>query len=307
MKRWHILFALLALTACDIKPQVVAVVDDNSNSQGALGVYFVHFPAGSPDQVDKDEHYGLAVQSDKEKPFPNFSKIAAVGVKSSVDKQFLTDTTHLCAQATDPIFDAPAFGCRLPLSTTKVGKIRLDLLMSDGSTLSTDDIDTGVQYDGDVLQIPATISNISESTAAKDFTLKACPASADGNQEVLPVSKVCPTQTSEKASTDSPEAEATSSCTAPNYIDNSGKCVSVAESKKDLCASGNYILLGGKGCGTTCGANQVAKLGMCVCQTNFIPDPANPQNCVVNPALNQNLPVSSPSSGGGSCSLIREK
>ena len=305
MKRWHILFAMLALTACGIKPQVVAVVDDNSNSQGSLGVYFVHFPAGSPDQVDKDEHYGLAVQSDKEKPFPSFGQIASVGVKSSTDNQFLTDTTHLCAQSTDPIFDAPAFGCRLPLSTAKVGKIRLNLLMSDGSTLSTDDIDTSIQYDGDVLQIPATISNISESAAAKDFTLKSCPANADGSQEVIPVSKACPNQPPAKASTDTSDTEAASNCPAPNYIDNAGKCVSLAESKKDICASGNYILLGGKGCGTTCGANQVAKLGMCVCQPNFVPDPANPQNCIVNPALNQNVPATSPSSGGGSCSLVR--
>lgn len=305
MKHWLILFSVLALTACGIKPQVVAVIDDNSNSQGSLGVYFVHFPAGSSDQADKSEHYGLAVQSDKEKPFSNFNQIASVGVKSSANNLFLTDTSHLCALATDPIFDAPAFGCRLPSDTAKNSKIQLNLLMSDGSTLTTGDIDTNIQYDGDVLQIPAAISTISESNKAKEFTLKLCAPDSNGNQAILPVSKECPIPTENKDNKSDSANSANQNCPAPSYIDNSGKCVSVAESKKDLCASGNYILLGGKGCGTSCGTNQVIKMGMCVCQTNFIPDPANPQNCIVNPALNQNLPVSAPSSGGGSCSLIR--
>lgn len=116
-----------------------------------------------------------------------------------------------------------------------------------------------------------------------------------------------PSQPQSQASTGTPSTEEASKCPPPGYINTAGNCVTAAESKKELCASGNYILLGGKGCGTDCGANQVAKMGMCVCQTNFIPDPANPQNCIANPALNQNLPVSAPSSGGGSCSLIRDK
>jgi hypothetical protein len=147
---------------------------------------------------------------------------------------------------------------------------------------------------GEKITLRSTLKAISELPTA---LCKVSPACDLKTHKLDPTSNTC-------VVIDSPAATE-KACPAPSYIDNSGKCVSAAESKKDLCASGNYILLGGKGCGAKCGANQVAKMGMCVCQTDFIPDPANAQNCIVNPALNEKLPAASPSSGGGSCSLVR--
>lgn len=319
-QKFYYIFAavitLFVMSACGAK-QTVSVVDATAKKKGNINVFPVHFPAGSGDTDNipggasyPEEHYGLGVVVDTATPTLNedFSKITAVGVRSKTDNKILTDETYFCDKSPDI---QNSFGCRLSAQAVQNNKaVYLDFLMTDGAIWTTEEVIDLNSPDEFGNAGGAAFIQASASGHGKEFTLKSCPPDATGKQIEIPMSQPCPCGASETyvwltGTCEDLSKSKKENCPTPNYIDTAGNCVQVSQSQKDICASGNYILLGGKGCGATCGANQIAKMGMCVCLTNYVPDPANPQNCIANPALNQNLPTSSPSSGGGSCSLIR--
>lgn len=94
----------------------------------------------------------------------------------------------------------------------------------------------------------------------------------------------------------SPDAD----CPLPNVLAD-GQCV--ANPQAGACPGDQVAQLDGS-CGEGCGENQVQTLGKCECAENFIKDSSTGTTCVVKPSTAESA---LPTSGGGSCGLIRNK
>ncbi len=270
----------------------------------------VYYPQGD-DKDHPDTHYRIGVGA-----FDGFvategnaitdadiQNIKSVTVFDKTSKQVVpSDTKYSCGYNADKT-NAAYSGFDCLLKTTSVGsdkKIYFAFGMKDNTQWTSEDLDLSkFSYSSD---FGDELASIGESTP-----LYVCP---DGKHTYYSSDCDCP-------------PDAPCACPTGSTFDaTQKKCITAAKkaicavgdqtclnkvpadpSQNQLCGSGNYILLGGK-CGTTCGKNQVGRAGKCQCLDNYIPDTSDATNCMIKPAFSAAMPQS-PSSGGGSCSLIR--
>lgn len=305
MRYIAIIICGLILAACPsfLKAlQILELKDSSGTVVGKIGGTAIHY-AKNADAEFSEDHYAIVISNasvDDSISDAEFAKIDSIGIKDKDSGIIITSDKYMCDKSTD--IKANGFGCRFLASNVGTSKtVTLTFLLTDKTTWNTNDIDLtkfveSTEIGKDVEEVIKGIG--SGAVKMESYTLKTCPPDASGKTVDVKTSEACPTAGGATGGTGTNPKK---NCA---YTDISGKCVEMTP-KQQLCASGNYILLGGKDCGTSCGANQVIKNGQCLCQTGYTKDDKG-TGCVVDPNVNPPPPPgSSTIGGGGSCSLIR--
>lgn len=327
MKRFYstVMIAVLCgvfMTACPSlwkHMQIITLSDKDGTVIGGIGGFKVHYVANA-DKDYPEDHYSIVITNANMGADPgtdskipaisegDLAQVNAICVASTATNNCVTDAdgttgSYLCDSSIDP--KNPGFGCRIRssnLGDTKSVYIKLQL--TDGTFWKSETLDLNDSTDYSELgtEVQDVIASIG-SGKPLELTLKSCPADAYGNVIETTVDKDCPTK-----------ASPNTNCTAPETLDpTTNTCVQPSSSPPppppQPCTSGtgiNLILLGGT-CGSKCSdpATQVVRLGKCVCIIGDMPDPKDPTKCIADPSYNADLNTS-PSTGGGGCSLIRE-
>lgn len=317
-----LLFCGFVMTACPAllkNAQFVKLSDKDGKVIGGIGGFKIHYNAGSTDADDTnkytDDHYSIVITNtntgENLDNIPvisdeNLAKVNAIGVVSKATDKFVTDEDsagkYLCDKNIDPN-KSSGFGCRVlssKLGNSKVVYIKLQL--KDGTIWKSEDLDLAKATDSTELgdEMGDLIASIG-SHEPLQLTLKTCPPDAAGIVIDVTIDRECPAATGKKVEPTPDPNDNT--CAPPNFLDTTGKCVSVLQPQK-TCDADSVTLLDGT-CGTACGLSQVQTQGKCQCLKGYIKDEKG-TGCVLDPAQDLTLPPAS-SSGGGSCSLMRTK
>lgn len=313
-----LLFCGLIMTACPSlwkNAQLIKLYDSNGKVVGGIGGFKIHYAANA-DKDYTEDHYSIAItnantgpiQKDSTVPIispEDLGKVIAIGVAKTPDIYVTSasDPKYMCGQSIDP--ESPGFGCRfLSSSLANAKAVHIILKLKDGTFWKSEDLDLNkvtesTDVDADVNELLKGIG----SGEVQMYTLKTC-SDASGKKVDVKTSEDCPAGMAlvigEETKPD-PADPADNTCAPPNFLDTTGKCVSVLQPQK-TCDADSVTLLDGT-CGAACGLSQVQIQGKCQCLKGYMKDDKG-TGCVLDPAQDLTLPPAS-SSGGGSCSLIR--
>lgn len=306
-------FVMTACPALLKHAQIIKLYDATGKVVGGIAGFKIHYTAGA-DKDYPEDHYSIAITNantgaqPKDSSVPiisaeDLAKVSAIGVAKAPDIYVTSaeDTKYMCDQSLDS--KSPGFGCRF--LSSKLGdakEVYIRLKLNDGTLWRSEYLDLG--YVTDSKELDTEMQDFFGSIGGGkplQLTLKACaPTDPYGSIFDVTADKACPTGTKEIPTPPLSDPSTNEDCPPPNFLDTTGKCVSILQPQKD-CGADSVTLLDGS-CGTGCGTFQVQKLGKCQCQSGYIKDDAG-TGCVLEPSLDANLPPAS-TGGGGSCSLI---
>lgn len=293
------IFCGLIMTACPSllkNAQTLEIKDESGIIVGKIAGFKVHYPVGNTDADDsnkyEEEHYSIVITNasvDDTISKEEIDQIDSIGVKTSKSGAIINGDKYMCDKIDDKTdLSKTGFSCRFLASKIDSSKIAyIVLLRNDKKTWTSSVIDLNDVTESSELssEIDSILSGVNKSGTPGETTLKTCPPDASGKTVEVKASGTCPVT----------ETKATDA-----------NCIILGNcTPQTNCLAADKVTLIDGSCGTGCGTNQVQKMGKCQCQNGYIADDKK-VTCVPDPlAAENNLPPAS-SSGGGSCSLIKD-